>query len=193
MVVSDSSTNKMSDEQIVELIVAGDSELFAEIISRYQKQLIVYTRRLTFSTEAAEDVTQNAFIKTYQNLRSFNTEKKFSSWIYRIAHNEAVNYIRKHRREITTSEETWFDTKASSRESIEKIVDRKLSNEALANALKQLPQKYREPTLLHAIEGKSYEEVGDILRLPTATVGTRIRRAKAKLRVILEEKGEWNG
>lgn len=183
----DSSTKK-TDEEIVELVLAGNDELFAEIIRRYQRQLISYTRRLTFNTQAAEDVTQNAFIKTYQNLRSFDSNKKFSSWIYRIAHNEAVNYIRKHRREITTSDEAWFDTKASTQESIEETLDKKINNKVLYSALKQLPLKYREPIVLHMLENKSYEEISDILHIPTATVGTRIRRAKAKLKAIL--KGE---
>jgi len=182
----DSSTDK-NDQEIVELILAGNDELFAIIISRYQKQLISYTRRLTFNTQAAEDVAQNTFFKTYKNLRSFDTEKKFSSWIYRIAHNEAVNYIRKHRREITTSDEGWFDTKASNRESVEETLDRKLDSKALYDALKQLPLKYRESIVLHSIENKSYEEIGDILRIPTATVGTRIRRAKSRLKLILQE------
>jgi RNA polymerase sigma-70 factor (ECF subfamily) len=187
------TSTKQSDEEIVEQIVAGDTEMFAEVIARYQKPLIVYTRRITFSQQAAEDVTQNTFIKSYQNLRGFDTSKKFSSWIYRIAHNEAVNYVRKHKREITTSEETWFDSKASERESVESAVDRKLSNELLASVLKELPLKYREPIVLHTLEGKSYEEVSDILRIPTATVGTRIRRGKSKLKAIIKAKGGING
>lgn len=183
------TSTKQSDEEIVKQIIAGDIELFAEVIARYQKQLIVYTRRITFSQQAAEDVTQNTFIKTYQNLRGFDTNKKFSSWVYRIAHNEAVNYIRKNKREITTSEEAWFDSKASERESVESVVDKKLSNEVLARALKELPLKYREPVVLHLLEGKSYEEVSDILRIPTATVGTRIRRGKSRLKAIIKAKG----
>jgi len=184
MVTRDSSTKK-TDEEIVGLILAGDDELFAEVIRRYQRQLISYTRRLTFNTQAAQDVTQSAFIKSYQNLRSFDSNKKFSSWLYRIAHNEAVNYIRKNRREITTSEETWFDTKASNLESAEVIVDRQLDNKALSAALMRLPLKYREPIILHTLENKGYEEISDILHIPASTVGTRIRRAKVKLKVIL--------
>jgi len=187
------TSTKQSDKEIVEQIVAGDTELFAEVIARYQKPLIVYTRKITFSQQAAEDVIQNTFIKAYQNLRGFNTKKKFSSWIYRIAHNEAVNYIRKNKHEITTSKETWFDSKASEHESIESTVDRKLSSEALANALRELPLKYREPIMLHAMEGKSYDEISYILRIPTATVGTRIRRGKSKLKAIIKAKGGIDG
>lgn len=187
------TSTKKSDEEVVELIVQGDTELFSEIIIRYQRQLIIYTRRITFSLQAAEDVTQNTFIKSYQNLRSFDTNKKFSSWIYRIAHNEAVNYVRKHRREITTSEETWFDAKPSQQQSVEEILDRKITNDMLAKSLMKLPLKYREPIVLHVIEGKSYEETSDILRIPVSTVGTRIKRAKAKLKTIIEAKGGTSG
>lgn len=187
------TSTKQSDEEIVEQIIAGDTELFAEVIARYQKQLIVYARRITFSQQAAEDVAQNTFIKAYQNLRGFDTKRKFSSWIYRIAHNEAVNYVRKHRREITTSEDSWFDSKQSESESVEEVVDKRISNEALAKALMELPLKYREPIILHTLEGKSYDEVSDILRIPTATVGTRIRRGKAKLKAIMKAKGGKNG
>lgn len=187
------TSTKQSDVEIVEQVIDGDVELFAEIITRYQKPLIVYTRRITFSQQAAEDVTQNTFIKSYQNLRGFDTSKKFSSWIYRIAHNEAVNYIRKNKREITTSKETWFDSKASDRESVEAEMDKKLTSEALSHGLMQLPLKYREPLVLHTLEGKSYDEISDILRIPPSTVGTRIRRGKSKLKVLLQAKGGGNG
>jgi len=86
--VRKSSTEK-TDEEIVRLIIAGDVELFAQIIDRYQTKLIAYARRIVFSQQAAGDVAQNVFIKSYQNLQSFKMNKKFSSWIYRIAHNEA--------------------------------------------------------------------------------------------------------
>jgi len=192
MVKSDSSTDK-TDEEIVELIVAGDIELFAKIIERYQTKLIIYTRRITYSQQGAEDVVQETFIKSYQNLNGFKMNKKFSSWIYRIAHNEAVNYVRKHHREITVSDEAWFDTKPSELASVEIELDKKISNQALASAMKDLPLKYREPIMLHAIEGKSYEEVSDILRIPKATVGTRINRAKSKLEASLMKKGGRDG
>lgn len=187
-----SGTNK-TDEELVELIQAGDVELFAQIIDRYQAKLIAYVRRIVYSQQAAEDVTQETFIKSYKNLQGFKTNKKFSSWIYRIAHNEAVNYIRKNQHEITVSDDAWFDTKPSQLKDVEAELDRKISSQSLAAALRELPRKYSEPITLHAIEGNSYEEISDILRIPKATVGTRINRGKVKLKASLTKKGGRDG
>lgn len=183
-----------SDEEIIELVVAGEIDRFEDIINRYQMKLIAYARRITYSQQAAEDVAQETFIKSFRRLKSFKTNKKFSSWIYRIAHNEAVNYIRKHHREITVSEDGWFDTQSKEVEAVEDKMDKEFDKQFLARALSRLPLKYREPIMLYAIDGKSYQEISDILRLPIATVGTRISRAKTRLRTLLiDEERSHNG
>src|SRR3989339_113979 len=84
----------LTDEQIVAQIVGGDSQKYELIVARYQKKLGRYIKRLTNRQEEVDDLLQEVFIKAYQNLRRFNQKLQFSSWIYRIAHNESVNLIK---------------------------------------------------------------------------------------------------
>jgi RNA polymerase sigma-70 factor (ECF subfamily) len=85
----------LNDEQIVKQVQKGEIDAFGILIARFDKKLLRYISRFVFDINEAEDILQNVFIKTYSNLNGFNFQYKFSSWIYRIAHNEVVNYIRK--------------------------------------------------------------------------------------------------
>ena len=182
----------LTDEKLVEKITKNDQELYIHIVERYQGPLIRYVRTIVYEHEAAEDVVQNTFIKAYQNLRSFKLDKKFSSWIYRIAHNEGINYIKKHKREVRPDDETWFDSVPDERLTAEDEVDLKILKSATGSAIAKLEEKYREPLTLFYLEAKSYQEIGEILRIPTATVGTRINRAKKQLKDLIKEKGVEN-
>jgi len=84
----------LTDEQIVKIIQKGNVEAFEILVNRLQEKLLRYIKRLVFDNNDAEDILQNVFIKAYQNIMGFNFDYKFSSWIYRIAHNESVNYLR---------------------------------------------------------------------------------------------------
>lgn len=181
---------QLTDDQLVAKIIEGDDDAFGQIVDRYQAPLSRYVQGIIFSSSSSADVVQETFIKTYVNLRSYRPGKKFSSWIYRIAHNEAVNYLRKHRKELTTDDETWFDRIVDDKQSLDDLVDARLDNEKLQQAVSKLKEKYRSPLVLHVFQAKSYEEVSEILRIPTNTVGTRISRAKKMLKDELTEKGE---
>ncbi len=187
--MSDKKPDQLSDEELVQKITGSDQELYVHIVERYQGPLIRYARTLVYEQEAAEDVVQNAFIKAYQNLRSFKTDKKFSSWVYRITHNEAMNHIKKHKRELRPDDESWFDTIADDRQTVPDVIDQDFENSITAKAMTELEPKYREPITLYFFEAKSYQEIGEILRIPTATVGTRINRAKQQLKKTLATKG----
>ena len=182
----------LSDEKLVEKIRSRDSELFAEIIGRYQQKLYRYLRYLTNRPSEAEDILQDVFIKAYRNLLGFNTKKKFSSWIYRIAHNEGVNFIRKlsKRKEISLQGLGKIDFAPNRKNN--SFLDaqvRKEIQEKVKECLDELEIKYREPLILYYLEGKHYREISDILRISTKTVGTLIFRGKRILKVICEKKG----
>ena len=183
----------LPDEELVTLITNSNQELYIHIVERYQAPLLRYAGRLVFDEEAAQDVIHVTFIKAYQNLRSFKTNLKFSSWIYRIAHNESMNWLKKHKKEFKPDDETWFDRVADDRPSIIEELDGQLSRKQVVVALQELDGKYRDPLVLHFFEGKSYQEISDILRIPSPTVGTRINRAKQKLKSKLEQKGVHHG
>lgn len=178
----------MTDEQLVGKIVSGNTDVFAEIVERYEIKLVRYVTYLIHDHDAAEDVVQDTFLKAYRNLNGFDRRLKFSSWIYRIAHNEAMNVVKKSSRKVQMDDEDW-ENLADTMESVERTADRKLAADRLAACLNELPEKYRDPVVLNYLEQRSYREVGDILRLPVATVGVRINRAKKLLKQICERKG----
>src|SRR4030065_1487483 len=101
---------KLTDEKIVELVCKKDKELYSQIIKRYQDKLIRYANYLVGEDNYAADIVQESFIKAYINLNGFNTKKKFSSWIYRIVHNEVINLIDKNKKNIGLDSSIDFDS-----------------------------------------------------------------------------------
>lgn len=177
-------TEKLSDEEIVKKIQSSDQELYAIIIERYQNKLLRYANSLIKDENKAVDAVQESFIKAFVNLRSFDKGKKFSSWIYRIVHNEIVNSVKKHQKEILLPEN--FDQ--ASEEDIQKEFEQKETSEVVEKCLKEMPIIYSEPLALYYIDDKSYEEISDILRLPMGTVATRISRAKKLMKNLCQKK-----
>ena len=175
----DDSINK-TDEELVELVRDGDKELYAHIIQRYQTKLMRYAQYLVGDYDRASDVVQEGFIKAYVNLNSFDTVKKFSSWIYRIIHNEAMNMVDKHKKHISLEYDSDLDSGIN-------MDDLYIKEEIVIHArecLEQMDLIYREPLSLYYLEDKSYNEISYILRLPMGTVATRINRAKVIMRKI---------
>lgn len=175
--------NKIPDEKLVQLARTKNPDLFSQIVKRYEKKIIGYLYRLVGVREDAEDLAQDTFLKVYKNLQGFDIERKFSSWIYRIAHNEAVNFLRaKTKFKIFSLDATDFfkNTLGVDERICEKMI---LDDEVkhLKNLVRQLPIEYREVIVLKFFEEKSYEEMSDILRKPISTIGTLVRRAKIKL------------
>jgi len=179
----------LSDEELVEKVRKEDSELYREIVKRYQQKLYRYLRYLTNRPSETEDLLQDVFIKTYRNLFNFDGKRKFSSWIYRIAHNEGVNFVKKTARKKQVSLEKIDFSPESEGDSIEDAFAKKEIREKVKQCLDELETKYREPLILYYFEDKSYREISDILRIPVKTVGTFIFRGKRILRAICQKKG----
>jgi len=176
----------LSDNELVKIICQKDVARYDEIIDRYQGKLFAYLYRLMGSKEDAEDVLQDVFLKAYENLKSYDPKRKFSSWIYRISHNEAVNYIRRKSLKKFISWENIVMSKdklemSNSENGADKIFLKKERKQELERALEKLPFKYRQILLLRYFSEKSYQEISEILAKPINTVGTLISRAKEKL------------
>lgn len=176
----------LSDNELIELIRQENHERYSEIIERYQGKLFAYLYRLIGNRDEAEDLLQDVFIKAYKNLHSYDVERKFSSWIYRIAHNEAVNYIkRKYLKRFISWEDISSTKDKLESQSTEDGADdawvRKESIKEVDDAIRRLPIKYKQVLLLRYFSDKSYEEIGEILGKPVNTVGTLINRAKKSL------------
>lgn len=172
-----SDLTKLSDTEIVKLTYKN-KEAFTEIIKRYEQKLLRYAKYITGDNNLSEDIVQNTFIKAYVNLKGFNTSLSFSSWIYRITHNEAINAIKKNKR-CTVVEADVLSEALSSLDEFSQDELKKM----LRSCLENLPLKYSEVLTLFFLEEKSYEEISDILRLPIGTIGTRISRGKAILKL----------
>ena len=176
---------KIRDEELVIIIREKDQELYTEIVKRYEEKLRRYALVFVHDTDKADDVLQNTFLKAFINLKSFNTKKKFSSWIYRILHNEAINNIKKYKKEVSIDSIPEIKDMVSEKDSPEDDLEKKEIREIMKRKLDKLPLKYSEPLALFYLEERSYEEIGDIMRLPVGTVGTRINRGKAQLKKSL--------
>ncbi|MCX6763296.1 MAG: RNA polymerase sigma factor [Candidatus Moranbacteria bacterium] len=179
-------SEKLTDEKLVESIRHGHPRRYFRIVERYQGKLFAYLYLLIGSKEEAEDLLQDVFIKAFRHLDSVDTKRKFSSWIYRIAHNEAVNFMKRRRLKRFISWEEVTSTKdkletMDTNDNPEKIWSRKEERNKVNEAIEKLPQKYQQVLLLRYFNNNSYEEISRIIDKPLNTVGTLLNRAKKRL------------
>ena len=178
----------LTDESVVGEALRN-KEAFGVLVERYQAPLARYLRRLgVWRTEDAEDVLQNVFLKAYRNLNDFDPRLKFSAWIYRITHNEAVSFFRSNAARpegalIDDAELVLEHLRAEI--DIERSADQGLTAERLSRALAKIDSKYRDAIVLRFFEERSYEEMSDILQVPLGTVATLLNRAKKRLHAVL--------
>lgn len=175
----------ISDEELA-ILSRRESKYFDQIVKRYTKSIRRYIARLIGNWQESEDVTQDVFVKAFINIASFNPKMKFSSWLYRIAHNESVNYIKRNYRykEVEFSDEVknkLLDDKTA----LEKIIDKERT-ESVRESLVKLKSKDREILELYYFEQKTYLEISDILKMSVNSIGPTINRARAKLKKILK-------
>lgn len=185
----DITESQYSDQDLVEMTLREPSS-FGFIIERYEDKLKRYVMRLGVkSHEDQQDVLQDIFIKAYKNINSFDTSLSFSSWIYRIAHNEAINWYRKQsvrpEGHLVASGDDILNLLYSDKDSAEMTFDKQANSEEVVRALEKIDQKYREVLILRYFESKEYDEISDILKIPKGTVGTLILRGKEKLKTEL--------
>jgi RNA polymerase sigma-70 factor (ECF subfamily) len=184
------SQPQSSDQELV-VRALEDKQKFASIVRRYEAPLLRYIVRQGCRDNAqAQDVLQEVFIKAYLHLNDYDPSLPFSSWIYRIAHNETITHFRKEKNRPFVLE------KGEDDDLFGKIVDDlELSQQEIQqyvaadiqSALEKLEAKYRDIIVLKFFEDKSYEEISDILQMPQGTVATLINRAKKKVRLFLEK------
>jgi RNA polymerase sigma-70 factor (ECF subfamily) len=174
---------KLTDEELVEKIRSNDYNLYAVIIDRYKNKLLRYAVNIVHDDDKASHIVQDSFIKAYINLKGFNINKSFSSWIYRIVHNESINIIKKYHKEVSILDDFDF----GSDENIEEDFEKKEVMFKVEKCLKEIPLLYSEPLSLYYINDKSYQEISDILRIPMGTVAVRINRAKKLMKKICQK------
>ena len=180
--------NTISDEEIVLRVQSGKKDDFGVLVERYEAKISRYARRFLFEYDDVEDLVQEVFVKAYTNIQSFDTDKRFSPWIYRIAHNEFVNAIKKKSRLPVSffDPDTLFPHPVA-KEDVEKDFERKETTEMLENCLEKLDVKYREVLTLYYFEEMKYGDIAEVLRIPVATVGVRLRRGREYLKKMCYE------
>jgi RNA polymerase sigma-70 factor, ECF subfamily len=170
----------MNESEIISAVCGGDTDQYAELVERYQIGLIIYCERLIGDRTEAEDTTQKAFIKAYEKLSTFESEKgRFSTWLYRIAYNEAVDYLRKAKRIKPTDEVDELEP------IVPDILQEELLREVRTAVLALVPPEHRRAVEAYYWEGKSYQAIADEMHVPINTVKSWLRRAKAQLKETL--------
>lgn len=181
--------SELTDEEIIRQVQAGDTESFGIVIGRYEAKILRYAKKFLFGYDDAQDVVQDVFLKAYVHIQSFDLSQKFSPWIYRIAHNEFINAIKKKGKEpIPFFDPDVLFPHPISRFNADDDVQRNEIIAAINAGLSKLDPKYREPLVLYYIEELDYKEIAEILRLPVSTVGVRLKRGKDMLKTAYSER-----
>ena len=191
--VADESS--LSDHQLIEAVKTGDEAAFAEIVNRYRNPITNYLYRFLNDYEEAVDLAQETFVRVYFAVERYHTDYAFSTYIYRIAANLAISELRKRKRRKLISLTGLFqfggeEEKDFQPEDEKPLPDKNLledeQSRTIARAIEALPDKYRAPIILRDVEGKSYDEVAQILGLGLGTTKSRINRARGLLKEKLK-------
>lgn len=188
------SIGRVADSELVASACTGQTDSFEELVNRYQRPITSYVFRIVNNYEAALDVTQEVFIKVYNSLDKYSDAYKFSTWLYRIAHNAAIDHLRRnnvslHSIEAENADGTFQFQLESDRPNPEQ--DRELSEwrdeiDAVVNCL---PAAYRDLIVLRHGQDLSYDEIAEVTSLPLGTVKNRLFRAREMMRNIFIERG----
>jgi RNA polymerase sigma-70 factor (ECF subfamily) len=178
----------LTDEEIAKKVQLGDKESFNLLVNRYEIKLKRYGRKFLSDQRDIEEIIQEVFIKAYTNIQSFNALKKFSPWIYRIAHNEFVNKIKKKKKNpLLYFDLDTFIPYFISKETSDKMMEKKEIQEIINKSLDKLDFKYREPLILYYFENLSYKDISEIMHIPVSTVGIRIKRGKDLVKYLYKK------
>jgi RNA polymerase sigma-70 factor (ECF subfamily) len=189
------SETTLSDHSLIEATKKGDETAFAVIVSRYRNPITNYLYRFLNDYEEAVDLAQETFVRVYFAIDRYHTDYAFSTYIYRIATNLAISEIRKRKRRTILSLTGLFQTDVEDTTEFQPTDERSLPDKDLiddererviAKAIATLPPKYRVPVILRDIEGKTYEEIANILELGLGTTKSRISRARGLLKEKLK-------
>ena len=187
-----SAPDTREDTELVKLVLAGDTELYAVLVNRYRTRVSRYVERFTHDIEDARDVTQDVFIKVYGALDSFDSHFKFSTWLFRIAGNAAIDHLRRRRVRLLplerpageNGEARAVDPPETRPNPHEELTRRRL-REALSVAIDRLPDDYRELISLRHYGEMPYEEIAELKGMPLGTVKNKLFRARQALRDLL--------
>ena len=185
---------ELTDGELISIAIGGRVDGFEELVRRYQRPITGYVFRMLGDYESSLDVTQEVFIKVYNSLSKYSPEYKFSTWLYRIAHNAAIDHMRRNSVNAQSLEAENADGSyqiqiESSRPSPEQDHERTEWRAEIEAVVKCLPPAYRDLILLRHSQDLSYDEIAEVTGLPLGTVKNRLFRAREMMRDIFIERG----
>lgn len=170
-----------SDIELCQLVQEGEVWAFEQLVRKYQARLVSFARRYVSDPSTAEEIVQDAFVKTYLAMERISSDKKFSSYLFEVAKNTAISYLRKKRREVPIDDDVPGGETESRLEGIARGEEEQLARECVG----QLPEKYRQVIKCYYFNELSYAETAKELGLPVNTVRTNLKRGKEKLKKLL--------
>jgi len=176
----------INESDLIERFKKGDPSAFEAILLRHQDRIYNLCRYMLHDPQNAQDAAQDVFLKAYRSLKDFRPDSALYTWLYRIAVNTCLDYMRKLRREAIKREPLTEDV-PSDEPFPEQLYESGKITEALQLALQKLPEKLRMAIVLREIEDLSYEEIAEALHASTGTVKSRISRAREQLRHLLRK------
>ncbi len=197
MVSKNNAPPRLTDENLIATVGQGDNRAFEELVKRYKNRLINFIYQIVGDREAAEDLTQEAFVRVYRHAHRFREGAVFSTWVYTIASNLAKNELRNRTRRPYFSwgqgtkkdEDDDFDPLTLMGDETQRpdiVNENRELREVLLKAVASLNQKYKTIFTLRDLQGLSYEEIAEILEIPMGTVKSRVNRARLALKEAMQ-------
>ena len=186
----------MTDQELVRRAARGDQEAFGELVRIYENQIFRLARRICTDPEDAADVAQEAFLAAWKGLPNFRQEAEFSTWLYRLTTNAAIDHLRrakKQRGDVSLDDEEAALDAVDSGPSPQRAAEMREVQSAVSGAMDQLSDDHRQVLVLRELRQLSYEEIADELGMDIGTVKSRISRARNSLRKILLKSGNLSG
>jgi RNA polymerase sigma-70 factor (ECF subfamily) len=186
--------NTLSDVELIAKAISGRDDGFEELVKRYQRPIINYVYRMLNDYDSALDVTQEVFIKVYNSLDRYSSDYKFSTWLYRIAHNAAIDHMRRNplnqQSLETESEDGAYQLQLECpKPTPEQDRERSEWRTEIDAVVKCLPPAYRDLILLRHSRDLSYDEIAEVTGLPLGTVKNRLFRAREMMRDLFAARG----
>ena len=187
------SLSEVDDSELARLAELGREPAFRELLIRYERPIFSLIYRMVRDRELAEDLAQETFVRAFNAIASYNSSYKFNSWIFKIASNHTINYLRKGKLDTLsifgTSDGGLGDRELqikSKTENPHEFTERRELGGRIEVAIGELREEYRMAILLYHVEGYSYEEIADIMDIPLGTAKTYLFRARKELKKHLE-------
>ena len=174
---------ELSDAELVERVLRGDQELYAQLVGRYQDVLYRHALGMVGSPDAAADLVQDSFVKGYTSLSRCQDPGRFGAWVFRILRNRALDYLKDRRRKNVPLDEG--TAQLPSRDDPATDLERAEMGRAVTDALGALPAAQREAFLLKHVDGRSYEEMAEMLGGSVSALKMRVMRAREALQAVL--------